>query len=1239
MPRVFVSYSHDSPSHNQNVLALANRLRADGVDAVIDQYEPNPPEGWMLWTWKQIRDSDFVIVVCTDEYCRRVVKESDLGVGHGACWEGNLILQYLYDNALQNRKFVPVVFNRADEEAVLTPLRAFTRYCLEQKQGYEELFRFLTAQRSVAKPKLGKPKVLPLPSDRDMDVPAAEDQHCEAVPPPRLCPRFFGRAIEVETLKRWIIDDRYPVVAIAGLGGAGKSSLTLKVCEHLRDRSISVVWADLKNRPSAAQVVRDWIRQISPADTCESAADIANLMRRLAQCLSGRRCALVLDNAETVLETDGDYRRVLVTMAAGATGSSLVLTSRVLPAYLALLEAEGSARCLRLGGLAIEDAVQLIKGIGVTAPERDLRALAELYDCHVLALRLACCTIRELFGGRAGTFLRQRRAIHGELRELLDEHVQHAGDRGVAVLYWMAIGRDDVTIDTIQADLADRWTAGQLLDVLEALRRWHLIEPGSDGDSFALQPVILEYLTERFVDVITRELQHGALEFTASHGLLKANAKEFVRQSQERCVLDPIISRLRPVPEQGRLDVDLGALMGAARRTAGYAAGNLVNLMRRADYDFTGADLSGLTIRRAYLEGTILRRVDFSDTSLVECRFTNEFDSVMAVSCCPQGGRIAFGGADGHVRIWRLPELLGETTLSQGAWVRGICFNPDGSLVAAAGDDGVVRVWNVSSGQEQISIRAHKRAVKSLAWGERGLLATACSDGIIGLWDSTSGKCARTICAHAGHARSVAFLPGGDRVVSGGDDRLVKVWDTASGECVRTFTGHTERVRSVAAGTGGRTIASGSADRTAIVWDVDRQSPTAILEGHQEWISSVAFSSNGRILATASGDKTVKLWQVDGGRLIRTLTGHARLVWSVAFDTTGEILLTGSDDQSVRAWDPRTGVCTRAIHGQTSWIISVAFSPDGSLLASGSGDRSARLWDVRNGTMLKSLRGHTDWVTGVAFSPSGRVLATSSDDGTVRLWHPETGDCTGVLTGHTDRVKCIAFSSAHEPLIASGSHDRSVRLWNPITGTAPRVLNGHSSWVRAVAFSPHGETLATGSDDQTIVLWNKDGAQIRTLRGHTSVVRGLAFSPDGSLLASASNDRTVRVWHVARGECIRILEGHCLAVWSVSFSPGGTVIASGGDDCTVRRWNVVTGACLEAREHTSWVTSVCFSPAGQILATGSQDETIKLWNADTMQSQQTLRSGPYEGMKLTRTKGLTPAQRQSFRRLGSSDAE
>jgi WD40 repeat protein len=210
------------------------------------------------------------------------------------------------------------------------------------------------------------------------------------------------------------------------------------------------------------------------------------------------------------------------------------------------------------------------------------------------------------------------------------------------------------------------------------------------------------------------------------------------------------------------------------------------------------------------------------------------------------------------------------------------------------------------------------------------------------------------------------------------------------------------------------------------------------------------------------------------------------------------------------------------------------------------------------------------------------------------------------LEGHQSVVLSVSFSSDGKTL-ATGSGDKTIKLWNVATGKEIHTLQGHKKSVFSVSFSPDGETLATGSGDKTIKLWNvATGKEIRTLQGHQSVVLSVSFSPDGETLATGSSDKTIKLWNVAAGKEIRIFQGHKGSVSSVSFSPDGKTLTTSSGDKTIKLWNVATGKEIRTlQEHKGSVNSVSFSPDGKTLATGG-GKTIKLWNVATGKEIRTL---------------------------------
>ncbi len=139
---------------------MANKLRAEGIDAEIDQYEECPPEGWPLWMEKKIKNANYVLIACTETYLCRVEKREEKGKGLGVTWEASLIYQSLYEQQGVNTKFIPILFDENDKENIPTPLRSTTSYCLKNNKDYDKLYGRLIGQPIVKKPELGKRKPL-----------------------------------------------------------------------------------------------------------------------------------------------------------------------------------------------------------------------------------------------------------------------------------------------------------------------------------------------------------------------------------------------------------------------------------------------------------------------------------------------------------------------------------------------------------------------------------------------------------------------------------------------------------------------------------------------------------------------------------------------------------------------------------------------------------------------------------------------------------------------------------------------------------------------------------------------------------------------------------------------------------------------------------------------------------------------------------------------------------------------
>jgi tetratricopeptide (TPR) repeat protein len=345
-PTVFISYSHDSPEHEAKVLALANRLRADGIDAVLDQYESFPPEGWDLWGQRQIQAARFVLVVCTATYRRRFDGEEEPGKGLGAASEAGFIRQLLYNAAGVNEKFVPVLLTDADSAHIPLKLQGYQHFSPYTEQGYENLRLHLTGQSRVRKPALP-------PKQRKPD-------YLYWNLPPRN-PFFTGRDPYLKRLEHGLARGR--VQAISGLGGIGKTQTAIEYAYRHRDQYRAVLWSRADSRDALVSGFGAIASLLDLPEKDEKDANVvAEAVRRWLERQPG--WLLILDNVEDLVGVVKPF------LPANGTGHVLMTTR---------LQATGAiAQNVELEKMETEEgALFLLRRAKLIAPDAPLDAASE----------------------------------------------------------------------------------------------------------------------------------------------------------------------------------------------------------------------------------------------------------------------------------------------------------------------------------------------------------------------------------------------------------------------------------------------------------------------------------------------------------------------------------------------------------------------------------------------------------------------------------------------------------------------------------------------------------------------------------------------------------------------------------------------------------------------------------------------------------------------------------------------
>jgi len=329
--------------------------------------------------------------------------------------------------------------------------------------------------------------------------------------------------------------------------------------------------------------------------------------------------------------------------------------------------------------------------------------------------------------------------------------------------------------------------------------------------------------------------------------------------------------------------------------------------------------------------------------------------------------------------------------------------------------------------------------------------------------------------------------------------------------------------------------------------------------------------------------------------LAASLKWDANQIFAAAQRKSNRRILIGSAAAAVSlALATASGIfALRQIQAAALADVRLTSANSGALFLSGQ-PFFALLESLRAGKQLKQL------------SPVVTQQDTTQTRVIAALYQANAGvDDWNTLQSHQDSVNSVSFSPDGK-MIASGSDDNTVKLWDVVTGRELRTFSRHQSGVNSVSFSPDGKMIASGSNDNTVKLWDVvTGRELRTFSRHQFSVSLVSFSPNGKIIASGSAE-VMKLWDVATGREFRTFTGHQLGVNSVSFSPDGKIIASGSADKTVKLWDVATGRELRTfTGHQQGVTAN-FSPDGRTIASSSGDGTVKLWDVATGRELRTI---------------------------------
>ncbi len=434
MPIVFISYSHDSDDHKEKVLALSERLRADGIETRLDQYvNGTPKEGWPLWMLNRLDEAQFVLVICTEVYYRRFRRKEEPGKGKGVRWEGALITQDIYDDENIAVKYVPILFSDDQQPFIPNPIRPMSRYALNSETHYQSLLDFLYGRAGVEPGEVSEPEHRERAKGQPLtfgdtptpisQLPSPNPSLIEIARLPQLLTRdLFGRDAELKLLDDAWANPATNIVVFAAFGGTGKSALVNNWVRRIAQENYCGAarvyawsfWSQGSDQPqtSADPFIDAALRWFGDSDP---AAGLPwDKGERLARYIKQTRTLLILDGLEPLQHPPGPMegqlkeqtmQALLRELAAGQPGLCVISTREPIADLLDYAEPAVVSRDLEQ--LSPQAGAQILRQQQIEGDDAELEQASADFGNHALALTILSSLLKDAYGGD----IRRRREI------------------------------------------------------------------------------------------------------------------------------------------------------------------------------------------------------------------------------------------------------------------------------------------------------------------------------------------------------------------------------------------------------------------------------------------------------------------------------------------------------------------------------------------------------------------------------------------------------------------------------------------------------------------------------------------------------------------------------------------------------------------------------------------------------------------------------------------------------------
>ena len=561
-------------------------------------------------------------------------------------------------------------------------------------------------------------------------------------------------------------------------------------------------------------------------------------------------------------------------------------------------------------------------------------------------------------------------------------------------------------------------------------------------------------------------------------------------------------------------------------------------------------------------------------------------DDIISVAMSPDGERAAWGDLKGSIVIWNYKEQQIEQRLSvpYDDEFYGLAFSPDGKWLASGGDAAHIFIWDINSYQKTM-LDGVVNSVYSVSYSPDGNHLAAAVGTQIRIWDLAEMGAPREFQNQASYIREVAWSPDGNKIASAGFDHRVVIWDSENGEILGSHRLHHDIVYSVSWAPDSSLLASGSKDGSVIIYDFNHSRTVTELNNANKGrtVHTVAFSSDGKILASGGYDATILFVNMETLKPVGRLENYfINGVTSIAFSPRKNLLISGSFDNTlglhrILTQQPLSSNLA-SIDGQ---ILNLSANNDDTILLTVSHQDDIEVW-VRKFNEVQQIGEIHLNTSSAAVKPDQSQIALGDESGLIHIFDIVSSEEIISFQDLPGPVSSLAYSSDGK-ILAVGicaqiveednrnfCGQNEIYLLDSLTGVQiGEPIFGHADYITALAFSPDGLTLASGSQDMTIQLWDIPSRQPVSLpfESRRAGITSLAFDPDSRILASGDSDGYLTLWVMETGNQIASpMIGSTDQISSLDFSANGMILFSGSHEGSLLAWDI---------DPNSWITRNC----------------------------------------------------------------